>query len=465
MDHRVSKDMISSGMSYSGNQSKEDLGRTQYGSVARPDVLMNAYQSMYSQDTEEVKEAKVDKKLPEHERSAARLARYDNPSGALALGGGQQRARRAEHKERRGVKKEEFEHDENIMDSLKKTYARLKYAPGYDPISGRTFLRNRVTRVIKPKIIVSRDGAMGTMEKGKPDTFNKIDPSDPDFKSAIERYRTLRGETQLQKDKEAVRASRIASLSPPDSRLDSPIAGPGPIGNRVGSKPVPVSATAPAAPRRPVTAPVVRPVPVAAARPVPVAATPLKPTPPAAGTPARPSLRSEIEDLQRMRAASLMRQQGRNLPNGKIPVGDDLKPSQAPPPAKPATPDPTPAPKPSALAQRVAGYKAGGPLRGPREKALNQSLDLFDIIKGHLLDEGYADTEQAALAIMANMSEEWKQSIVESGYFPSKESQVTDEAKYKLQGQVVKPRTTQTQSKSTPVSTPSAQQSGMYGRY
>ena len=51
-------------------------------------------------------EAKVDKKLPEHERSGARLSRYDNPSGALALGGGQQRARREEHKERRGKKKD-----------------------------------------------------------------------------------------------------------------------------------------------------------------------------------------------------------------------------------------------------------------------------------------------------------------------------------------------------------------------
>jgi hypothetical protein len=49
-------------------------------------------------------EAKVDEKLPEHKRSGARLDRYDNPSGALALGGGQQRARREEHKERRGKK-------------------------------------------------------------------------------------------------------------------------------------------------------------------------------------------------------------------------------------------------------------------------------------------------------------------------------------------------------------------------
>jgi hypothetical protein len=39
--------------------------------------------------------------------------------------------------------------------------------------------------------------------------------------------------------------------------------------------------------------------------------------------------------------------------------------------------------------------------------------DIFDAILEHLVAEGYADTNQAALAIMANMSEEWKQSIVE----------------------------------------------------
>ena len=40
-------------------------------------------------------------------------------------------------------------------------------------------------------------------------------------------------------------------------------------------------------------------------------------------------------------------------------------------------------------------------------------VDIFDIVKGHLMSEGYADTEEAALAIMANMSEEWRQSIIE----------------------------------------------------
>ena len=43
----------------------------------------------------------------------------------------------------------------------------------------------------------------------------------------------------------------------------------------------------------------------------------------------------------------------------------------------------------------------------------NEQADLFDIIKGHLLDEGFADTEEAALAIMTNMSEEWREQILD----------------------------------------------------
>jgi hypothetical protein len=46
-------------------------------------------------------------------------------------------------------------------------------------------------------------------------------------------------------------------------------------------------------------------------------------------------------------------------------------------------------------------------------KVKKEQADLYDIILTHLLDEGYADTEQAAEAIMVNMSEDWRQSIVE----------------------------------------------------
>ena len=47
MDNRIANDMISSGMIPSGEKNKEDLSRTQYGSVPSPSKLMDAYKSMY----------------------------------------------------------------------------------------------------------------------------------------------------------------------------------------------------------------------------------------------------------------------------------------------------------------------------------------------------------------------------------------------------------------------------------
>jgi len=46
-------------------------------------------------------------------------------------------------------------------------------------------------------------------------------------------------------------------------------------------------------------------------------------------------------------------------------------------------------------------------------KTKNEEVDIYDIILSHLLDEGYADTYEAAEAIMVNMSEDWRESIVE----------------------------------------------------
>ena len=47
MDHKVSKDMISSGMTPSGEKTQADLGRTQYGSAPSPSKLMDAYRTIY----------------------------------------------------------------------------------------------------------------------------------------------------------------------------------------------------------------------------------------------------------------------------------------------------------------------------------------------------------------------------------------------------------------------------------
>ncbi len=65
-------------------------------------------------------------------------------------------------------------------------------------------------------------------------------------------------------------------------------------------------------------------------------------------------------------------------------------------------------------AQQLKDKDFGGALKTVTGgvRSLMQSYDLYDIILSHLLDEGYADTEDSALVIMANMSEEWKNSII-----------------------------------------------------
>ena len=48
-----------------------------------------------------------------------------------------------------------------------------------------------------------------------------------------------------------------------------------------------------------------------------------------------------------------------------------------------------------------------------KSKTQKESYDIYDIILLHLLDEGYAETPEAAEAIMVNMSEEWREEIIE----------------------------------------------------
>jgi hypothetical protein len=88
----------------------------------------------------------------------------------------------------------------------------------------------------------------------------------------------------------------------------------------------------------------------------------------------------------------------------------------------------------SKLKRRQKKFAAGivhpdeaGELEGERQKAhrsgryvptrgsgVREGYDTFDAILEHLVAEGYADTNEAALAIMANMSEEWREDIMEA---------------------------------------------------
>lgn len=61
-----------------------------------------------------------------------------------------------------------------------------------------------------------------------------------------------------------------------------------------------------------------------------------------------------------------------------------------------------------------AGRRAGEHVKKHGLKSLaNEEADLFDYILEYLVAEGYADTNQNALVIMANMSEEWRETIIE----------------------------------------------------
>jgi hypothetical protein len=80
-------------------------------------------------------------------------------------------------------------------------------------------------------------------------------------------------------------------------------------------------------------------------------------------------------------------------------VANVTAPSSSTPAAAPKPPTPTATP-----VNRATGSKKPG--------SIVSSFDMFDVVKGYLIGEGYADTEEAALAIMANMSEDWVLSII-----------------------------------------------------
>ena len=98
---------------------------------------------------------------------------------------------------------------------------------------------------------------------------------------------------------------------------------------------------------------------------------------------------SQVYELDENRMASRM---------GKMPSAP-AKVGKATHSIKDLVPSKAPSPKEKAKARKALG--------------LGEAVDLYDIILSHLLDEGYADTYESAERIMVNMSEEWRESIVE----------------------------------------------------
>ena len=72
------------------------------------------------------------------------------------------------------------------------------------------------------------------------------------------------------------------------------------------------------------------------------------------------------------------------------------------------------------LAAAYVGNEIGKKLlkKKPDVKGVFEKLDIFGIVLEYLITEGYADTQEAAERIMVNMSEEWRESIVETRMDP-----------------------------------------------
>ena len=141
------------------------------------------------------------------------------------------------------------------------------------------------------------------------------------------------------------------------------------------------------------------------AKPAPTTTTPAKPaTPtPKATTPAKPATPAPTSTSAKTSPTAAPARNGFGASTSSMAAKSSV--SSATEPAS------APAKRPSLAAQNAELRAMQASSR--QRQGLTQSFDIFDVVLGHLIDEGYADTEEAATAIMANMSEDWRESIVE----------------------------------------------------
>ena len=63
--------------------------------------------------------------------------------------------------------------------------------------------------------------------------------------------------------------------------------------------------------------------------------------------------------------------------------------------------------------------------KGPKATpSMPESFDFYDIVLSYLLDEGYAETEESAIVIMANMSEEWREEILDEAVLGARKGHI-----------------------------------------
>jgi hypothetical protein len=94
----------------------------------------------------------------------------------------------------------------------------------------------------------------------------------------------------------------------------------------------------------------------------------------------------------------------------------------------------------SSAKQSVKGRIGRAALGVAKRMGVAEEVDVYDIVLGHLLDEGFADTEEAATVIMTNMSEEWRNEIIEANLTPADLERIAKQAAAST-GKKKKPKT------------------------
>ena len=108
MDHKISKDMISSGMIPSGEKTQADLGRTQYGSAPSPSSLMDAYKSIYEHHQKD-----ADGKVIPHEE------KEELNEGKMPEGLKNYLMKKGKKKDDKDMKEERVKNDVDLFDLVK----------------------------------------------------------------------------------------------------------------------------------------------------------------------------------------------------------------------------------------------------------------------------------------------------------------------------------------------------------
>jgi hypothetical protein len=272
----------------------------------------------------------------------------------------------------------------------------------YNPNTGRTYNPSAKDQSRATGVIAPRGGIVGTMEPGKPKTWQRYAPGSDAFRRQnIDRYVTVRGRDQLQIDNLANRAMKDKARrdAAADAAIDRKYGVNQPPGDEfAGARKNTRTFAQPAA-----TTPRISPKPVVST-PKPQPSTIQSKNVTATGT-----------SYERRTPTSAEMAASKKAGGGEagIKAAVDVAKSN-----KIAATSPTPSLKPETLKKRESLVSQAKELKATRERIEKEGIkpvkmESYDIVLEYLFSQGHVDTLEEALYVMMEMDATCIQSIVE----------------------------------------------------